>query len=118
MNFLHAVGKLDVLHNDETTHPQKRRKRDLPPTLHLDCTFVACKSERIIGSTRGWRDLTCMSQKHQVNMSLTSEEVHEVLSDITIGCKDSAYSRRSRRSWRAWGPLSSVRHQVLENTLV
>lgn len=50
-------------------------------------------------------------------MSLTSKEVHEVRGDIAIGCKDPADARRTRRARGTCGSLSSVRHQVLENTL-
>jgi len=57
-----------------------------------------------------------MSQKHQSNTSLTSKEVHEVLSDIPIGCKDPADARRTGRAWGTCRSLCSVRHQVLENT--
>ena len=59
----------------------------------------------------------CVSQKHQVNTSLTSKEVHEVLGDIAIGCKHPADARGTRRAWGTCGSLYSVRHQVLENTL-
>lgn len=81
------------------------------------CVFTACKSEKITRSTKDWRDLIGMNQKHQVNMSLTSKEVHEVRGDIAIGCKDSADARGTRRAWGTCGSLCSVRHQVLENTL-
>ena len=89
----------------------------LPPALYLDCIFAARKGEKITRSMRGWRDLICLSQKYQVNMSLTSEEVHEVLGDIAIGCKDPADARGTRRAWGTCGSLCSIRHQVLENTL-
>lgn len=49
-----------------------------------------------------------MNQKHQVNMSLTSKEVHEVLSDIAIGCKDPADARGTRRARGTRGSLCSV----------
>lgn len=50
-------------------------------------------------------------------MSLTSEEVHEVFSDIAVGCKNPADAGGTRRAWGTHGSLCSVRHQVLENTL-
>lgn len=57
-----------------------------------------------------------MNQKCQAKISLTSEEVHEVCSDIAIGCKDLADARGTRRAWGTCRTLCSVRHQVLENT--
>lgn len=115
MNFLHIVGKPDILPNEGTAHPSEGGRGIC---LKLCILTVLLQHAKVKGSLAPQEagDLICMSQKHQVNMSLTSEEVHEVLSDVTIGCKDSAYSRRSRRSWRAWRALSSVRHQVLEDT--
>lgn len=87
-------------------------------TIHLQLctlTFALCKGE-ISRSVKGWRDLTCMSQKCQVKMSLTSKEVHEVCGDIAIGRKDLADTRGTRRAWGTCRSLCSVRHQVLENT--
>lgn len=119
MSFLQVAGKPDVLPNDETAPPQQGRKgmERLSASSCVGCIFAARKSEKITRSMRGWRDLICMSQKHQINMSLTSKEVHEILGDVAVGCKDSADARGTRRAWGAWESLCSVRHQVLENTL-